>query len=317
MDQSYNWKHNPVPYNIKKKEKAPFTTKCGDNKPFFNIYKVSCDNYNNRMADINNPNPSDGMIGNSSMFQEQNKININNERFEESLLDLDKLKKELDGDIEKKYNSTEGYGSSNDPNGGSDDPFWVDDCQILWKQDRIMELIPTQDMPPNRALNSMVRLSVLVFLILAVFGISVNAIFIPLIVMGLTYSIKDTYTETYSAFNKVSQYSDSMRTPPTCGSGSSEKSSLYPEYGNTSCEGFVGDAIRNNPLTDDTTIPFEVHNSAPEFDDRMFKSSQEAYGDLMEERNKIKSWDPFCPQSMTKGGFEKWLYGDVKRHLYY
>lgn len=303
MDQSYNWKSNPVPYNIKQKERAKYND-CSNSKPFFNIYKVSCDNYNNRISDINNPNPSDGMIGNSSMFQEQNKININNERFEG--LDLEKLKMELDGNIEEKYNN------NNEEAESDDDKFWVDDCGILWDTDRIIDLFPTNEMAPNRALNSMVRLSILVFLILSIFGISVNAIFVPLIVMGLTYYIRDMYVETFSAYNKVAQHSSNMRTPPTCGSGA-----LHPEYGNTSCEGFVGDAIRNNPLTDDTLIPLEVNNSPAEFDDRLFKSSQEAYGDYVEERNRVKSYDPFCPLSMTKGGFAKWLYGDVKRHLYY
>jgi len=62
------------------------------------------------------------------------------------------------------------------------DNFWFEDFSILYNQDRLTEFFPTMDMTFYEKMNSVFRLSILLFIILTITRKNIKTIFLPLLV---------------------------------------------------------------------------------------------------------------------------------------
>lgn len=274
MDTTWQFQKSAVPRNLKQVTKGPpidyrvGPIKCPDSVPYFNVYKRSCDLYNNRVArDLQNHIPE-------SLVEkdDQNLINIYNERLTPA-----------------------------DPD--EDSEFWAEAPGVIFSKKYFHEVIPLSELPTNRFLNAIVRLSICLFLIFLLFTCNLYSIFIILFALIVTYIQKAFSPDT----------TGTKSTPDTTGT-------------NENTEDFIGLPIFDGPKptnservgTSNDPAQYDVYNTPTDFDDRLFKSVSENVGDYMQEANKVISWDPFCQKSMTKGGIEHVLYGNnVGRHLFY
>ena len=66
------------------------------------------------------------------------------------------------------------------------DEFWYDNIEVLFKLNRIDEFFPTTDMSIEEKLNSLVRLSIYISLILTSYSLNSKYLYIAIIVMVLT-----------------------------------------------------------------------------------------------------------------------------------
>jgi len=291
------YQKNPVPWNLKKKKRGGIPInlyegpiQCPANVPYFNVYKVECDLNNNSVAqELQNPDGPNGPDKKTPLGTRQYVVNRNYERFN-STTPLDDLKKELDQlpnyDNEEECEQT----CTSKPEKVIDEtPFWFEDPSILIDKDHILDIIPNQEMSSNQLLNSVVRFSIVLFFLIYLVTQEISMLyFVVAAILATMFIHKERGSD---------EQSDEQ---------SDEKFIGLP----SSAPGGVGTS--NNPLD------YKVLNTPAEFDDRLFKSNEENAGNYMMERNKVKSWDPFCPLSITGGGFEHILYGDnVKRHLFY
>lgn len=92
------------------------------------------------------------------------------------------------------------------------DKFWLDDIKILYKRERLTEFFPTPAMSLGEKMNSLVRMSWYLAIILILINRKTVYLYIPLIMMGFTVAvykinkkkIKESYTsETVKKSKKV------------------------------------------------------------------------------------------------------------------
>ena len=67
------------------------------------------------------------------------------------------------------------------------EPFWLDNIGILFKTDRLMDIIPLKRMDINEKLNAILRLSIYYSVIHYLYTKNSNILFIPIVVSVLTY----------------------------------------------------------------------------------------------------------------------------------
>lgn len=71
--------------------------------------------------------------------------------------------------------------------------YWYDDPSILWKQEQLTEFLPTKEMHIKEKLNSLVRLSIYIGVVLALYYNNIKPISIPLFAMFiLTFIVKNS-----------------------------------------------------------------------------------------------------------------------------
>lgn len=69
------------------------------------------------------------------------------------------------------------------------DPFWVNDVSILFQSNRLSQFFPVKNMTMDEVLNSLVRLSLYISIFLFIYKKNINAFFIPVGTMVITYLI--------------------------------------------------------------------------------------------------------------------------------
>jgi len=69
------------------------------------------------------------------------------------------------------------------------DPFWVENIEILYNQDRLTEFFPTGDMTMYEKMNASLRLSIYLFVIYLIIRRNIKAIFLPFFVAAITLYI--------------------------------------------------------------------------------------------------------------------------------
>ncbi len=184
-----------------------------------------------------------------------------------------------------------------------DTSFWWNDPCVLVDQEHIFDIIPDPEMPLNKLLNSIVRFSVVLFFLVYMITQEISMLYLVVAAVLATWYIHEYQSDGFEAMIVKKR---------------------KPKHKTMSCakpkEKFIGlpSDVPGGVGTSNNPLDYKVLNTPAEFDDRLFKSNEENSGNYMMERNQVKSWDPFCPLSMTGGGFEHVLYGNnVKRHLFY
>ena len=77
------------------------------------------------------------------------------------------------------------------------DPIWINDITILLKTDKLIEFIPNVEMSNNQRHNSLVRLSIYVGLLLWIINKNYLYLYVPVIVIALSYFIYAFSSPTY------------------------------------------------------------------------------------------------------------------------
>lgn len=284
MDPAKYYEHNPVPWNLKKKPHGGVPVNLRES-PIQCPDWVPYFNVYKEQCDLRN-NPIARALQNPPGQQLNYQINRNFERFSP----IDEIKRELDQLPDQKSFGEQSQDNEENIN-NNDVPFWWDDPCVLTNKEHIYDIIPLPGMSLNRILNAFVRISVILFFLLYLVTGSLATIIIVIIaVIGTLYVHSQKNEITVEQIDRENE------------------------------EHFVGlpSDVPSGVGTSNNPLDYAVYNTPAEFDDRLFKSVEENYGDMIMERNQVVSWDPFCQLSMTRGGFEHVLYGDnVKRHLFY
>lgn len=288
MDTTWGFQKNPVPWNFKKKKNGGVPAflrespiQCPSSTPYFNVYKVNCDLRNNPIArDLQNPT------------QPYYNPNRNDERF----TSIKELKNELEN-----LCALRGVNCSEDnpeEEEGTDEPLWSEDLGVLFNENTSWKsFVPRLDMNHNEFLNTTLRLSVVLFSVIGLLSCKPAILLWILVVALLTllYDYSVTSDEAKKSIKTLQENAIESFTPPPAG------------------KVIGGIGTSSFPQSD-----FEIKNGPAEFDDRLFKGTAENGGNLMQERNEVLSWDPFCPLSMERTGREFILTGGpIKRHLFY
>ena len=74
------------------------------------------------------------------------------------------------------------------------DDFWYDKPSVLWDPNRFIEFFPNPDLSLAEKLNSLVRLSIYISIVLMIFFGNYLYIYIPIVVIAFTYLIYKNYT---------------------------------------------------------------------------------------------------------------------------
>jgi len=69
------------------------------------------------------------------------------------------------------------------------DPFWFNDCSIIFDKERLIEFVPTKNMSNNEKLNSLLRFSIIVTFVLFLKNKNYNLLIIPVISALITLYI--------------------------------------------------------------------------------------------------------------------------------
>lgn len=117
----------------------------------------------------------------------------------------------------------------------TDSSFWADDIAVLFRGEHLLHAWPTKDMSLDAKLNSVVRLSIYVAVVLLLFGKSYLVLYIPLVTFLITYGIhmmdnrileSSSIDKTPTSVEGFSLYEDSV----TNGQHSSLSDSLQHSY---------------------------------------------------------------------------------------
>jgi hypothetical protein len=90
------------------------------------------------------------------------------------------------------------------------DPFWYDDITILYKKNRMVEFVPTQEMALNEKLNALARLAIYVGVLTSIVYQNANLVLITVLGMGLSYFLYRNSSNVAEAFNGTDDYDDQI-----------------------------------------------------------------------------------------------------------
>lgn len=89
------------------------------------------------------------------------------------------------------------------------DRFWMNDPQILYSADRLIEFIPTNDMNTNEKLNALTRFSIYLSIILFIIYRNYNIFFIAIVTSCIIYIIY--YNENKKQITNQEQFEDQIK----------------------------------------------------------------------------------------------------------
>jgi hypothetical protein len=106
----------------------------------------------------------------------------------------------------------------------SQEPIWIEDISILFQADKLNEFVPQENMSFNQKLNSTVRFSLYLTIILYMYNFNYLNLYIIISVMLATYVIysfrdsKNTKIESINDFDSASNYrkKHKIKNPKTC-----------------------------------------------------------------------------------------------------
>lgn len=163
------------------------------------------------------------------------------------------------------------------------DNFWINDINILYSQERLMEIFPKKEMTRNEKMNALSRLSIYMGVILAMYKKDEKFMYIPLVVVGLLvflmrteeregFKMKDDCVkpEKNNPFMNVlmTDYTDKPERKAACGVTEEEIKSMMEENFDFNLYKDTDDLFdRNNSqrqfyTTPNTTIPNDQESYA-------------------------------------------------------
>lgn len=204
------------------------------------------------------------------------------------------------------------------------DQFWYNNPSILWDKNRFIEFFPNPNLSLAEKLNSLVRLSFYVSIILMIFFGNYLYLYIPIVVLAFTYLIYLNYKpqkkeelEGYkslinSEFNQESSYSPEVektgQLETTLGDFVFEKKkckepSVNNPFMNANLITDKRDRPPACPYYDNEKVAAKVEN---DFDNNLYRDVSDLYNKRNSQRQYYTMPATTIPNEQTS--FAKWLY---------
>lgn len=178
------------------------------------------------------------------------------------------------------------------------DKFWLNDYSILYNSNKVTEFFPTTYMNLAEKLNSIVRLSIYLGIILLLIKNNYLYIYIPLITSAISVFIYNTYSknEGYEQ-NKLNKYNQKKK----------KNKSVKPTIDNP--------FMNINLITDDrkresATLSFDKPKIQEEIEDKfsynLYRDVSDLYGKSNSQREFYTTPSTTIPNDQTS--FAKWCY---------
>jgi hypothetical protein len=185
------------------------------------------------------------------------------------------------------------------------DKLWVNDLKIIFDSDRFVEFVPTKDMSNSEKLNSIVRLSLYISIVLSILKNNYLFFYIFIFTLIVTYLIY-VFNDNIEQFNNINIFTE----PNEIESNKNRENCVRPTKDNP----FM------NPLLTDDRNRGEACNSYydEEIESEMNKYfSNSLYQDVNDVFNKKNSQRSFYTVPSTtfpnnQGNFANWLYKTPK-----
>lgn len=188
------------------------------------------------------------------------------------------------------------------------DPIWIEDPKILIQQDRLLEFIPRTSMSYSQRINSIIRFSGYVGLILFILHNNYLFLYVPVVALVITYCVY---------IFQSSEIKESYRNMPVLRGSNIQFTSPNKENNNKGCYKSTIDNPMMNPLpTDDrrrapacsTWNDVKMANAVEaNFSHNLFKDVNDIYN----RNNSQRQWYtvPDTTYGENQGKFSQWLYG--------
>ena len=181
------------------------------------------------------------------------------------------------------------------------DPFWVENIEILYQQDRLTEFFPTYDMTMYEKMNATLRLSIYLFVIYLIIRRNIKAIFLPFFVAAISLYIFKYENGLTMNIDKLLFGTNIEELNETCVLPTEENvfmNVMKTDYGtgktgHKSCNidsKFVKEAIKSK------------------FSDKLYKDVSDVYSNTGLERQFVSNPNNLIPNDQKK--FALYLYGN-------
>lgn len=196
------------------------------------------------------------------------------------------------------------------------DQIWIQHVDVIFQKDRLLEIVPTNDMTYPEKLNALMRASIYLGVFLCLFRSNYLFLYIPIGMLLFQYIIykldpskfmegneaqtKENMTldDIKAIFSNTDERSSKTVNQPTCITPSNENPFMNPlvtesRYRQPACKSF-----NDKPLQDKITNYF---------DDNLFKDPSDIYDKNNSQRQFFTM--PYTTFPNDQGTFASWLYG--------
>jgi hypothetical protein len=186
------------------------------------------------------------------------------------------------------------------------DKFWFDDPEILVRYDRLSEFFPTLDQSLNEKLNSIVRLSLYISVVLGMYKADWKYLLIFAITLMFTYFIYATNQNNTEHFTE--HFADKQQTKPEV---------TLPTKENPFMNKLFGDKPDKPPAIKYTFNNTENNKKIEkQIDDNFNENLYKDVGDVFGKNNSQREFYtmPSTSNPDDREGFQNWLYRDYNEH---
>lgn len=189
------------------------------------------------------------------------------------------------------------------------DPIWIENINILFKQNRLTHFIPNEKMHMNEKLNALVRFSIYLAVILYLYNFNYLNLYIPIVTFIITYVI-------YNLKNNKTEHVDSLN---DYDSAETIKKEIYKKYKRKqNCRKPTKDNPFMNWLITDKVNKNACNIDTPEIkqqvDDYFNKDLYQNIGDVYQNNNSQRQYytAPVNSGISNQEDFANWLYNIPK-----
>ena len=190
-----------------------------------------------------------------------------------------------------------------------DKKFWVNNISILFRNDKLTTFFPDNSMSLAEKLNSIVRLSLYISILLFVYNKNYNNIYVFLITLLITYFIynysdkKKTKKIKEHLHQKKGLLDDILKPKKIC----------KPTENNPFCNILLTDYENPNRNTNiNVNDPESMKDVSEKFNHNLYKDVNDIWNNNNSQRQFMTN--PIRTIPNDQHGFASWLYGSSKKH---
>lgn len=183
------------------------------------------------------------------------------------------------------------------------DPFWYNDFNILFKQENLTKFFPDYKMTLIEKLNALTRLSIYLGLILYVITKKYQYLYIPIIILSITYFIYYNYQDKIELFlnsydSTLNKFNENiLNNPPTI------KPTVNNPFMNINLITDPKDQPPAEKSWDNNIIKEDIETN---FDHNLYKDVSDLFGKSNSQRQYYTMPSTTIPNNQTE--FAKWCY---------
>ena len=179
-----------------------------------------------------------------------------------------------------------------DPSG---DLIWYKDIDILFRKDRLTEFFPTADQTLQERLNSLTRLGIYISVLLTLYHLDTNYLYIAIFVLAGVYLIDSTHPEQFTEDDALGPC-----TAPTL--DNPFMNPTMKDYMNVDESGKIVD----RPAACDANEPDVKKSIDDNFNNNLYRDIDDVFGKMNSQRQFYTVPSTTIPNKQDE--FAKWLY---------